>query len=274
MPPPEPPEPIDESEEREIEELGAPRPVVVFEVVRREGEQELERPALALAWSGLAAGLSMGFSFLTQGLLRAALPDEPWRPLVTSLGYCVGFLIVVLGRQQLFAENTLTSVLPLLHRPSWSRLRQVLRLWGVVLAANLTGALAFAFVIARSEVVHAEVRDALAMLAQEALVKSFAHVLLDAIFAGWLIALMVWILPAAETARPTVIIVITYVLGIAAFSHVIAGSTEVLYLAAAGGASWSHVVGGWILPALLGNAFGGVALVSVINYGQVAAGHD
>jgi len=77
------------------------------EVVRIEAEKELERTASALAWSGLAAGLAMGFSFVTEGVLRSKLPDADWRPLIAKLGYPVGFLIVILGSQQLYTENTL-----------------------------------------------------------------------------------------------------------------------------------------------------------------------
>lgn len=102
------------AEKKQVEERLAIGPHVVYETIRREGEEELSRTASALAWSALAAGLSMGFSFIADGLLASRLPDQPWRPLVTRAGYCVGFLIVILGRQQLFTENTLTVVLPLL----------------------------------------------------------------------------------------------------------------------------------------------------------------
>ena len=108
--------------------------MIVARAVAMEGEEELGRPTSALAWSGLAAGLSMGFSLVAEGLLRSRLPDAPWRPLVAKFGYSVGFLIVVLGRQQLFTENTLTPVLPLLQaqgpRHGCSNL---LRLWAIVL---------------------------------------------------------------------------------------------------------------------------------------------
>ena len=64
-----------------------------------------------------------------EGLLRASLPDAPWRPLVTKLGYPVGFLIAVLGKQQLFTENTLTAIIPLMTRRDLATLIKVLRLW-------------------------------------------------------------------------------------------------------------------------------------------------
>src|SRR3954470_18860042 len=103
-------------EEKEAEQKSAPSAHVIYEAIRIEGRHELERQSSSLAWSGLAAGLSMGFSFVTQALLEHHLPDTPWRPLIASFGYSLGFLIVILGRQQLFTENTLTVILPLLHK--------------------------------------------------------------------------------------------------------------------------------------------------------------
>jgi formate-nitrite transporter family protein len=75
-----------------VEERVPIRAGVVYEAVRREGREELKRSSSALAWSGLAAGLSMGFSLVAEGLLVACLPDKPWTPLISKLGYCVGFL--------------------------------------------------------------------------------------------------------------------------------------------------------------------------------------
>src|SRR3954454_9630144 len=126
-----------DAEQRDADERTAPSGKVVYKAILKEGEEELERPSAALFWSGLAAGLSMGFSMVAEGLLTAHLPDAPWRPLVAKLGYSVAFLIVVLGRQQLFTENTLSPVLPLLKRKDRATAANVLRLWGVVLAANL-----------------------------------------------------------------------------------------------------------------------------------------
>src|SRR3954454_1567087 len=122
---------LNEREQDEAEERSSVNVRVVHAAVRKEGEEELGRSSQALAWSGLAAGLSMGFSFITEGLLRSHIPDAPWRPLVVKFGYSVGFVLVVLGRQQLFTENTLTPILPLLHKRC--TVSQVLRLWIVFL---------------------------------------------------------------------------------------------------------------------------------------------
>ncbi|WAJ28360.1 formate/nitrite transporter family protein [Antarcticirhabdus aurantiaca] len=124
-------------ERKAVDHQSRPSAALIHETIRTEGERELERSGFALMVSGLAAGLSIGFSIVVPAALMVALPDTPWEHILTSLGYTVGFLIVVLGRQQLFTENTLMPVLPLLQGPSWRRLGLVLRLWAIVLASNI-----------------------------------------------------------------------------------------------------------------------------------------
>src|SRR3954471_20221890 len=105
--------------DQEAQERSSPSGKVVYHAVLKEGEDELERPSSALFWSGLAAGLSMGFSLVAEAALHSRLPEAPWRPLVAKFGYSIGFLLVILGRQQLFTENTLTPILPLLKRKTF-----------------------------------------------------------------------------------------------------------------------------------------------------------
>src|SRR5919112_2696053 len=109
---------LEEQEKKKADEEESLNANITYEVIRREGEQELGRSPQALAWSGLAAGLSMGFILVAEGLLRSHLPEASWRPLVAKLGYSVGFLIVILGSQQLYTENTLTPIVPLMARKS------------------------------------------------------------------------------------------------------------------------------------------------------------
>src|SRR4051812_18191403 len=131
---------------------------VVYDAVMQEADEELERSSSALFWSALAAGLSMGVSMVAEGVLRHHLPEAPWRPLVAKLGYSAGFLIVILGRQQLFTENTLTPILPLMRRKDASTLAHVGRLWAVVLAGNLLGALLVSLVATRTSAFDPQVR--------------------------------------------------------------------------------------------------------------------
>jgi formate-nitrite transporter family protein len=253
-------------QEEEAEERSAPNPSVVWDAVHQEGCDELQRRPIALMWSGLAAGLSMGFSLISEGLLRAHLPDTGWRPLVSKLGYSVGFLVVVLGRQQLFTENTLTVVLPVLHDHTNGNVSRMVRLWAIVLAANLVGALAIAWTLGHTGVFDAPLRDTFRRIAQEGTAAPFGTVLLRGVFAGWTIALMVWLMPAAETARIWVIILLTYVIALGGFAHVVAGSVDKLFLVTTGQMSLGQFLGGFLAPCLLGNILGGVSLVAALNH--------
>lgn len=261
-----------ESEARKADDHSGVQLGVIYQAIRKAGEEELDRSSSALAWSGLAAGLSMGFSLVLNGLLHHGMPPSAWRPLVAKLGYTAGFVIVILGRQQLFTENTLTVILPLLNKKNWATLRNVLRLWSIVLLSNLVGALIFAWVVGNADIFPPDRLQSFTEVGLEAASGNFGHKLLTGIFGGWLIALMVWLLPGAEAARFWVIIFITYIVGLGDFSHVIAGSVEVLFLVVTGTLGWGSYLGNFLLPALIGNIIGGVSLVALLSHAQVVAG--
>jgi formate/nitrite transporter FocA (FNT family) len=260
------------AEKKQVEERVAVGVNVVYEAIRREGEVELRRPAAALAWSALAAGLSMGFSFLAEALLSAHLPNAPWAPLISKTGYCVGFLIVVLGRQQLFTENTLTVVLPVLLHKDWKVFMRVGRLWGVILTTNLLGTFLFAYGVGHANIFDERVRHSLSAIGSVDAQVAFGTVFLRAIFAGWLIALMVWLLPGAESARVGIIIILTYLIGLGGFNHVVAGSTTMFYLIVMKALSWHSYIFRFFLPTLFGNIVGGVSLVAALGHAQVVGG--
>jgi formate/nitrite transporter FocA (FNT family) len=263
---------LDEDEQKNAQEEQSLDARTTHEVIRLEGERELDRSNAALAWSGLAAGLAMGFSLVAQGVLHHGLPDAPWRPLVSSLGYSVGFLIVILGSQQLFTENTLRVIVPLLSRRDGKTLGNVARLWAVVLVANVVGALVFGWVAARTEMFSAELRHSFTELSRKAMEPDFGLTLLRGIFAGWLIALMVWMMPAARTAHLWVIVIVTWLVGASHLSHVVAGSVEAFYLAALGEQSWGEALVGFTLPSFIGNVIGGTGLVAALNHAQAVTG--
>jgi len=243
---------------------------VVHEIVREEGEGEIERDAASLIWSGLAAGLSIGFSFYVQAVLQSSLPDAPWSHLISSFGYTIGFVIVVLGRQQLFTESTLTAVLPVLTARDAGTLLKCLRLWALVLCANIVGAWLFAAALAYGHPFRPETAPALAKLATDAAAGPFGWTLLRAIFAGWLIALMVWLLPSAGSARVFVILLVTYVVAVARLPHVIAGSTEVAYGVLTHALAPMAYVTAFLAPTLIGNTVGGVLFVALLNHAPVS----
>ena len=262
---------LDEREQRQAAERAAPGPLVIHEIVREEGQVELKRSFQGLAWSALAAGLSIGFSFITQAYLQAGLPDTSWRRLVSAFGYCLGFLIVVLGRQQLFTETTLTALIPTLTKRDLPTLMQTLRVWAIVLAANLIGTLIFAALASRPGVFEPQAAAAMATISAKLLALPGWECAVRAGAAGWLIGLMVWLLPASGTARPLVIILLTYVVAMCEFPHIIAGSVEAAYGVFTGHATVGAYITKFLVPVLCGNVIGGTTLAALLNHAPVAS---
>lgn len=246
----------------------------IHDNVRSAAEEELERPAAALLWSGVAAGLAISFSFFAAAFL-ASLVDPPLKKAAESVGYPLGFVLVVLARQQLFTENTLEPVIPLLDDFSGHKLVRVLRLWALVLVANLAGALLIAVVAARTTMfTEPTLLAEMEHVATQATGGGFVEVFYKAIFAGWLVALMAWLVAATKLTGAQIVLIWLTTAPISAFGfkHSIAGSVEAFWLAAWGGATWSAMLWQFVVPAILGNIVGGVLIVAVLNHGQVKAG--
>jgi formate/nitrite transporter FocA (FNT family) len=261
---------ITEKEVRDVEEMSTPRTPVIYEVIRRQGTEEIARPAFSLWWSGVAGGLSISFSLLAMAIFETHLPEASWRILVTSLGYTIGFLIVILGRQQLFTESTITAVLPVLKNTTPDNLWQMARLWGIVLAANLTGTLFAAMFCSFAPVLPNELLESMRSISRHSLNgHSWWEMVFDGVSSGFLMAAMVWMIPAAEMLKVYVIVLMTWLIAVGGFTHIVAGSVEAFLLLVAG--EWSIGVLLWqfLVPVLIGNIVGGTALFAVLSYAQV-----
>mgnify|MGYP006283093975 CR=1 FL=1 len=257
---------LDDDQVAERVRLRSPQ---VYEVVRVEGEDELERPADALVLSGIAAGLAMGSSVCGVAFLSEALEGVKARGALVPLGYTFGFLIVILGRFQLFTENTITAILPLLRAPTWSMLLKTGRLWGLVFGANLVGTFGFALFTVLGGMFGAEGTEAIVEASARILDLEMKDTLLRAIPAGFLVAAIVWMLPSAETSKALVIIVLTYLIGLGHLSHVIAGSAELFVLVLVGRIDLGTAIAHHLVPSLVGNILGGTGLFSLLAHGQV-----
>lgn len=261
---------LDSKEEQQVEDSEKASPSVIFETIRREGARELTRPTSALWWSGVAAGLAISTSVLCKGFLASILPEADWATGISNLGYPVGFLIVILGRMQLFTENTITPILPLLLAPTPAQFLNISRLWSVVFVANLVGCAAAALVLVHGQILPEPRFDGILSVSRHyAEATAFQHFAWG-IPAGFLIAALVWILPRLESAGEVLMIVIvTYVIGLGGMSHVIAGSTELFILVARGELGIGAAVFGGILPSFAGNVLGGTGIFTALTFAQV-----
>ena len=260
---------ITQREVRDVEELSTPRTPVIYEVVRRLGEEEMARPATSLWWSGVAGGISISFSLLAQAILETSLPDTAWRVLITSFGYSIGFLIVILGRQQLFTESTITVVLPVLKNVTRDNLWRMARLWAIVLAANLAGTLFAALFCSLTPVVPDKLFDGMMSISRHLLEFGWWDMLFRGVTSGFLMAALVWMIPTAEALKFHVIVVITWLIAVGGFTHIVAGSLEAWLLVLSGDWSLGWMLWEFMVPVLIGNMIGGTALFAMISYAQV-----
>ncbi len=181
---------------------------------------------------------------LARGILVAALPDARWAPAVSNLGYTVGFLIVILGRIQLFAGNTVM--------------------------ANMLGCLLAAAVLAHVQILPTAQFEGLLDVARHYAKATAMQQLTWGIPAGFLIASLVWIIPRMTGAGEVLVIVmLTYVIGLGGMSHGVAGSTELFVLLLHSELSLGQVTLRGIAPALAGNVIGGTGMFAALTYTQV-----
>lgn len=251
-----------------IEDLKAADAKDVHRAVREEGEEELDRPASSLLWSGFAAGLAINASLVAEGVLYAALPDAPWRHVIVALGYPIGFAFVILGRMQFFTESTITAMLPLVTSPSRWAVRRTLRLWGLVLVANLAGTALTTAALANGLVDEATLQGMLA-LSRQLLDHDPAATFVAAMPAGFLIAGLAWMLPNARDHAFLVIVAVTWLVGASGFAHSVVGSAEAFLLMWHGEVGAGGALAGMIAPAVLGNLVGGAGLFALLAHGQV-----
>ncbi|WP_343501523.1 formate/nitrite transporter family protein [Alloyangia pacifica] len=257
------------AEERSVDSASRLSARLIYEVVRRDGEEELNRPSVSLIWSGLAAGILISLSVIAQAVLLSYLPEARWTVLVESLGYSLGFIVVIYGRMQLFTENTITTVMPVVAQRSATCLRKMIRLWAIVLSANVLGAVIASGFLLLPGVLPPELTENLLAVARHGVEGSAGGNFMRAMPAGVLIAALVWVMPGARGESLVIVLAMTWLLAVAGFAHVIAGSVEAGLLVWQGALGIGSAVFDFFLPVLAGNVVGGTAIFTLVTWGQV-----
>ena len=254
-------------------ELDRPTADEIYEQVSRNARHELDRAALGLAISGLAGGMTMGLTALSTSIVIAILGPSPAARFIADLLYPIGFIAVILGRAQLFTENTLYPVALMLaeRRHGW----RTLRLWAIVFPSNVAGAFLFAMLAVKTGALRPEFVTAMTHLGVEAAGVAATHVFWSGVIGGWIIALVAWLVSGSHSITGSVMLIglLTFVVGLGGFAHCIATSGEIL------AAILDHQLAAsryfaWLAPATLGNICGGVLLVTLLEYGQVKGGEE
>ncbi|MBR4641654.1 MAG: formate/nitrite transporter family protein [Selenomonadaceae bacterium] len=244
-------------------------PQLIFKIIRQEGEEELARSFRALAFSALAAGIFVSFSFLFRSVFHLHMGNSQFEPLISSLGYTVGFLIVILGRMQLFTENPITTIVPLLSEWSLKRLFKVLRLWSTVFLFNIIGTAIAAIFFASPYTLSPEVESAMHSVASNVMTLQPIENILRGIPAGIIIAAIVWTSPQTKYFRFVMIMFFVYFIALGDFTHVVVGSCEMAYEVIKGDAGFFEYFFKFLIPTGLGNVIGGTVIFTLLIYNQV-----
>lgn len=247
----------------------------ILEAVLDNARNELRRDSMALGFSAFAAGLAMGLTGLAVAASHNLLRGVPGQEFVPVLFYPVGFIAVIIGRQQLFTENTLYPVALVLDERRGRHVFDTARLWVVVFVLNVLGTLAFSAFMMKTGAIDASIRTELVALGERTVAKTWTETFASAIVAGWLIALVAWLVAGASRTIGQILLIWTFafVVGAAHLAHCIASSAEALNAAVVGDLAATRFLG-WLSAATLGNIVGGVMIVAILNYAQVVAGES
>jgi formate/nitrite transporter FocA (FNT family) len=253
--------------------LGRPSAEDIYKQVSINARQELNRSNTSLAISGFGGGAFMGLTALGVAIPAALLGNSSVAHMVACVFYPLGFIVVMIGRSQLFTENTLYPVALVLaeKREFWN----TLRLWAIVLPSNIVGALGFAALAALTPSLEPRFVESLTRLGIQGLSHPASAIFWSGVIGGWMIALAAWLVSGSHSITGSVALIwlLTYVVGAGNFAHCIASSCEILVAVLTGHASWLAYAQ-WLGPAVAGNICGGVGLVTVIEYGQAIYGKE
>ncbi|AFL89734.1 formate/nitrite transporter family protein [Terriglobus roseus DSM 18391] len=251
-------------------ELSRPTAKEIYVQVAGNARDELKRSALSLGISGLVGGIFTGLSGLGVAIALVQLGPTATAGFISQMFYPIGFIIVILGRAQLFTENTLYPV-ALLFAERKHFLR-TLRLWAIVLTANVIGALGFATLMARTPAIRPAFLTQLAHIGLEAVQQASPAIFWSAVIAGSVIAMVAWLVSASHSVTGSMMVIwaLTFVIGLGHFAHCIAGSGEVITAVLMHQVAWSGYFH-WLALAVAGNVSGGVLIVTLLEYGQVIA---
>lgn len=264
---------LDEREESAVSNARSLSAISVYTVVHAEGVEEMERPLRSLWWSGIAAGLGIATSVLAEGILHRVFEGSPYQHAFENMGYTIGFMVVILGKMQLFTENTITPVLPLLRKRTSHMAYCMARLWGVVFLANMVGCYVTALFTYLLEPTSPENMAGMMAISEHYAEFTAYEGLIRGVPAGFLVAALVWMLPSSKGFEIFTIFVMTYLIALGDFTHVVAGSVETALVLFDGGIGVGHAIA-LTAGTLLGNVIGGTVLFAFLAYGQVVSELD
>ncbi len=263
-----------------IEKPGGKEASEIFKASVEVGEARLKRSWLEMSMSGLIAGMNVTFGIIASSYVAAATSPFVGINVAKILGalfFPIGFMFLMIGKSELFTENFLVPVSAVIAKRG--KIKQLLKLWSLTLIGNMAGIFIFALVIAGSlnQIVPSFVVAHIHSMANNYMDRTPFVMVLSAIFAGWLITLMTWLLIASSgtLARIFIIWTVGFLIYLNSFSHIVVASSEIL-IAINTGSNISYLpwLYSYVPLTIIGNMIGGLFFVTILQYLQILHSTD
>ena len=247
-------------------------PFLVFQRAIETGIKRLSRPWLEMLMSGIIGAIHVTFGAVAMAAAAGATANSKLSTLIGALFFPIGFILLKLSHSELFTENFLVPVIPVLEGEE--KMEKLIKLWGLTLTGNLIGAFVFSLLVlagGKGSLGHLPVEH-LQALALYKLSRPFAETLVSAVFAGAIITTMTWLVLAtkSDVAKLIAVWACIFVMAIGHFTHVVVSTSEILLGRVYGaGVNLSRWFTGLFIPATLGNTLGGMILIALLHYLQV-----
>ncbi|MDA8052633.1 MAG: formate/nitrite transporter family protein [Deltaproteobacteria bacterium] len=257
------------------EKPGGKEPSEIFKASVEVGQTRLNRTWLEMSMSGLIAGMNVTFGIIASSYVAGATAPFVGANISKIFGalfFPIGFIFLMIGKSELFTENFLVPVTSVIAKKN--KIGSLFKLWSLTLIGNMAGIFIFALAIAGSlnQLVPSFVVSHIHSVANSYMSKSPFVMVLSAIFAGWLITLMTWLLIASRgtLARIFIIWIVGFLIFLNSFSHIVVASSEIL-IAINTGSHISYL--SWLYPyvplTIIGNMIGGLFFVTILQYLQI-----
>jgi formate/nitrite transporter FocA (FNT family) len=245
-------------------------PDEIWQAATEEGERRVRRSTGALLSTGFVGGFDVMLGVLVSvaatGALTSSIGAEPAH-LVGSLFFGIGFVLVIVGRGELFTENFLVPVGSVLA--GRARLSGLARLWSATFLANYVGILLIALVLSTSGVLKPATLEATGPIADTLVGRDWLPAFLSAVVAGAVMTLLTWLAHAAENegARVLIALLIGVVIALPTMNHAVVSFGELVLAVFSdhSDASLGEIVR-TLVCAIVGNVVGGLGLVTLNRF--------
>ncbi len=231
-----------------------------FSRMLSEGTQRLHR-----TWRGVLITGFFGGTEVALGVLAyLSVLDATHRPLLAGLAFSIGFLALLLGRSELFTEGFIIPVVTVAAKRA--SLRQLAKLWGGTMVANLVGGWVIMWLIMTGfPQLHAQAIESATHFVTAPL--SGQSVAL-AILGGMVITLMTRMQHGTDSvpAKIAAAVAAAFLLAGMQLFHSILDSLLIFGALATGSAPFGYLTWlGWFGYTVVGNMIGGLLFVTLLR---------